>query len=88
MTVTGAPPSSGLMTRVDPSFDATVPEILYRLEDAGCRAVIVMPVTTPRVKIDAVKALGGDVVLHGESYSDAYGRALELQRKRGQGGDA
>ncbi|MFN9448115.1 MAG: pyridoxal-phosphate dependent enzyme, partial [Rubrivivax sp.] len=37
----------------------------------GCRALIVMPVTTPRVKIDAVQALGGEVVLHGDSYSDA-----------------
>ena len=33
----------------------------------GCRAVIVMPTTTPDVKIEAVKALGGEVVLHGES---------------------
>src|SRR5688572_31179111 len=37
-----------------------------------CRAVIVMPTTTPKVKIDAVAALGGEVVLHGDSYSDAY----------------
>ena len=46
----------------------------------GCRAVIVMPVTTPRVKIDAVAALGGEVVLHGDSYTDAYDHALGLQR--------
>ena len=49
----------------------------------GCRAVIVMPVTTPRVKIDAVQALGGEVVLHGDSYSDAHAQALELQRAQG-----
>jgi threonine dehydratase len=49
----------------------------------GCRAMIVMPVTTPRVKTDAVKALGGEVVLHGESYSDAYLHALELEREHG-----
>ncbi|MBX3621368.1 MAG: threonine ammonia-lyase, biosynthetic [Rhizobacter sp.] len=49
----------------------------------GCRALIVMPVTTPRLKIDAVRALGGEVVLHGESYSDAYLHALELERKQG-----
>jgi threonine dehydratase len=47
----------------------------------GCRAVIVMPVTTPVVKIDAVRALGGEVVLHGDSYSDAYQHALELQQQ-------
>jgi len=46
----------------------------------GCRAVIVMPVTTPRVKVDAVQALGGEVLLHGDSYSDAYLHALEVQK--------
>ena len=49
----------------------------------GCKAVIVMPVTTPRLKIDAVAALGGEVVLHGDSYSDAYGHALALQQAQG-----
>jgi threonine dehydratase len=47
----------------------------------GCRALIVMPVTTPAVKIDAVRARGGEVVLHGESYSDAYQHALTLEKK-------
>jgi threonine dehydratase len=49
----------------------------------GCRAVIVMPVTTPKLKIDAVAALGGEVVLHGDSYSDAYQHALALQEAEG-----
>ncbi|MEN9631173.1 MAG: hypothetical protein RJA10_4401, partial [Pseudomonadota bacterium] len=49
----------------------------------GCRAVIVMPVTTPKLKIDAVQALGGEVVLQGDSYSDAYGHALKLQAEQG-----
>lgn len=49
----------------------------------GCRAVIVMPVTTPQVKIDAVRALGGEVVLHGDSYSDAYLHAVALEKKQG-----
>jgi len=44
----------------------------------GCRAVIVMPVTTPKLKIDAVRSFKGEVVLHGDSYSDAYLHALEL----------
>lgn len=44
----------------------------------GVRAVIVMPVTTPQVKIDAVKGLGGEVVLHGDSYSDAAEHAKGL----------
>jgi threonine dehydratase len=48
-----------------------------------CRAVIVMPITTPQVKVDAVRALGAEIVLHGESYSDAYALALELEREQG-----
>jgi threonine dehydratase len=49
----------------------------------GCRAVVVMPVTTPRIKVDAVAARGAQVVLHGDSYSDAYGKAMQLKRRRG-----
>jgi len=49
----------------------------------GTRAVIVMPVTTPQVKVEGVKSLGGEVVLHGESYSDAYLHACELEKQQG-----
>ncbi len=49
----------------------------------GCRAVIVMPITTPQVKVDAVKALGGEVVLMGDSYSDAFKHATVLEKKMG-----
>jgi len=48
----------------------------------GCRAVIVVPATTPAVKVDAVRALGAEVVMFGDSYSDAYAHALGLQRQR------
>jgi threonine dehydratase len=51
----------------------------------GCKAVIVMPVTTPQVKIDAVKAFGGrnvEIVLRGESYSDAKAHADTLAARR------
>ena len=47
----------------------------------GCRAVIVMPTTTPQVKIDAVKVHGGEVVLFGDSFTDAYQHALTLEKK-------
>ncbi len=47
----------------------------------GCKAMIVMPTTTPPVKIEAVKARGGEVMLFGESYSDAYQHALDLEKK-------
>jgi threonine dehydratase len=46
----------------------------------GCRAVIVMPTTTPAIKVDAVKNRGAEVVLFGDSYSDAYVHALELEK--------
>ena len=46
----------------------------------GCRAVIVMPTTTPGIKVDAVKRRGGEVVLHGDSYDEAYAHAIELEK--------
>jgi len=49
----------------------------------GCRAVIVMPVTAPKIKVDAVAARGAQVILRGDSYSDAYRHAMRLKRKRG-----
>ncbi|KAB2903693.1 MAG: pyridoxal-phosphate dependent enzyme, partial [Burkholderiaceae bacterium] len=49
----------------------------------GTRAVVVMPTTTPQVKIDAVQGFGGEVVLHGESYSDAYQHAARLEKEQG-----
>lgn len=52
----------------------------------GCRAVIVMPTTTPQVKVDAVKARGGShvqIVLQGDSYSDAALHAAELEKAEG-----
>jgi len=49
----------------------------------GCKAVIVMPTTTPRIKIQAVTGWGAKVVLHGDSYSDAYQHALELEQQSG-----
>ncbi|MDO9449322.1 MAG: threonine ammonia-lyase, biosynthetic, partial [Rugosibacter sp.] len=47
----------------------------------GIRAVIVMPTTTPQIKIDAVKKRGGEVVLAGDSYDAAYAHALTLEKK-------
>lgn len=49
----------------------------------GCRAVIVMPTTTPAIKVNAVRARGAEVVLFGDSYSDAYAHALEVEKKQG-----
>lgn len=49
----------------------------------GTRAIIVMPVTTPQVKINAVKARGAEVILHGDTYDDAYGYARQLEAEKG-----
>ena len=50
----------------------------------GCKAIIVMPTTTPQVKIDAVKHFGQrsvEIVLHGDSYNDAFDHALDLEKR-------
>jgi threonine dehydratase len=48
----------------------------------GIPAVIVMPVTTPEIKVSAVASFGGEVVLHGDDYDAAYEHALVLARER------
>jgi threonine dehydratase len=48
----------------------------------GCRAVIVMPVTTPGVKIDAVRKRGAEVVLSGDSFTDAYLHAQTIEKEQ------
>jgi threonine dehydratase len=49
----------------------------------GCQATVVMPVTTPKLKVDAVRAFGAEVVLLGDSYSDAHAHAKTLEAERG-----
>jgi threonine dehydratase len=51
----------------------------------GCRALVVMPTTTPQLKIESVKERGGpnvEIVLHGDSYTDAYNHALTLEKEQ------
>jgi threonine dehydratase len=48
-----------------------------------CRAVIVMPVTTPDIKVASVARLGGEVVLFGESYDEAYTHARQIEVQDG-----
>jgi len=57
--------------------------VAFAATKLGIRSLIVMPQTTPRIKIDAVKRFGGEVVLHGISYSEAAERAGEIQIKNG-----
>jgi len=49
----------------------------------GCPAWIVMPRTTPQIKVDAVRMLGGRAVLFGDAYDDAAAHALELAAQKG-----
>lgn len=49
----------------------------------GTTAIIVMPTTTPQVKVNAVKARGGEVVLYGDTYDDAYAYARQLELEKG-----
>jgi threonine dehydratase len=49
----------------------------------GCTATIVMPVTTPQIKVDAVRTRGANVVLHGDSYDDAYEKARAIEKAKG-----
>jgi threonine dehydratase len=49
----------------------------------GIPAVIVMPLTTPDIKVQAVAALGAELILHGDDYDQAYEHATELARQRG-----
>ena len=49
----------------------------------GIAALIVMPKTTPPIKVEAVRRLGAKIVLHGDSYDDAYQHALVLGADKG-----
>ncbi|MGB0723679.1 MAG: threonine ammonia-lyase, biosynthetic [Gammaproteobacteria bacterium] len=52
-------------------------------KEMGIKAVIVMPKTTPPIKVKAVRARGGRVVLHGVAYDEAYAHAMELAEEHG-----
>src|ERR1700678_1193024 len=52
--------------------------VAYHATKRGIRSVIVMPLTTPLVKVTATKDFGAEVVLHGASYDEAYVEALRL----------
>ena len=49
----------------------------------GIKSVIVMPKTTPSIKVEAVRTLGGEAVLHGDNYDEAYAHALTLEKSSG-----
>jgi len=57
--------------------------VAYAAAITGARALIVMPQTTPLIKVSRTRQLGAEVVLHGEGFDDAYDHARRLQEERG-----
>ncbi len=57
--------------------------VAYAAKLMGAKATIVMPTTTPLIKVNRTKGYGADVVLHGDVYDDACAYALELAEKEG-----
>jgi threonine dehydratase len=58
--------------------------VAFASRQLGVQATIVMPVTTPAIKVSAVERLGGQIVLHGDNYSEAAERCAELVRETGK----
>ena len=56
--------------------------VAYSAKHLGLQAVIVMPRTTPAIKVEAVRSLGAQVVLTGDSYTDAEVKCAEIQKKK------
>jgi len=57
--------------------------VAYAAQAAGVRATIVMPTTTPLVKVNNTKDYGANVLLHGETFDDAAAKALQLAKEEG-----
>jgi threonine dehydratase len=57
--------------------------VAFSARKVGLRAVIVMPQTTPQIKVEAVRALGGEVVLVGDSYAEAQAHCDRLATETG-----
>jgi threonine dehydratase len=53
--------------------------VAFAAKALGCKATIVMPITTPLIKVNATRSHGAEIVLHGDCYDDAYAKACELQ---------
>lgn len=57
--------------------------VAYAAKAYGAKAVIVMPTTTPLIKVNRTKGYGAEVVLHGDVYDEACEHAYELAREKG-----
>ena len=57
--------------------------VAYAAHKYGVKAVIVMPTTTPLIKVERTKGYGAEVILHGDVYDEACAYALELAEEKG-----
>ena len=57
--------------------------VAYAAKESGIKAVIVMPKSTPLIKVESTKQYGAEVILHGDVYDDAFKKAKELEEKEG-----
>ena len=57
--------------------------VAYGAKESGIKAVIIMPKSTPLIKVESTKQYGAEVILHGDVYDDAYKKAKELEEKEG-----
>ena len=57
--------------------------VAYGAKESGIKAVIVMPKSTPLIKVESTKQYGAEVILHGDVYDDAFKKAKELEEKKG-----
>ena len=57
--------------------------VAYAAEESGIKAVIVMPKSTPLIKVESTKQYGAEVILYGDVYDDAFKKAKELEEKEG-----
>ena len=79
-TLTAEERSKGLITA---SAGNHAQGVAYAAQAFGCKATIVMPTTTPLIKVNRTKNYGADVVLYGDVYDEAAAHAFELAEEHG-----
>ena len=79
-TLTEEERSKGLITA---SAGNHAQGVAYAAKEYGCKAVIVMPTTTPLIKVNRTKSYGAEVVLSGDVYDEACQKAYELAEEKG-----
>ena len=79
-TLTDAEREKGIITA---SAGNHAQGVAYAAKEFGIKAIIVMPTTTPLIKVNRTKSYGAEVLLHGDVYDEACAKALELAKEQG-----